>query len=36
MCVCAFHYRISPVFIEELERIKGKIGDRLELRCKSV
>uniref|UniRef100_A0A182MJT6 Ig-like domain-containing protein n=1 Tax=Anopheles culicifacies TaxID=139723 RepID=A0A182MJT6_9DIPT len=25
---------ISPVFIEELERIKGKIGDRLELRCK--
>ncbi|XP_058119420.1 uncharacterized protein LOC131261405 [Anopheles coustani] len=26
--------KISPVFIEELERIKGKIGDRLELRCK--
>ncbi|XP_050072186.1 uncharacterized protein LOC126560068 [Anopheles maculipalpis] len=26
--------KISPVFIEELEKIKGKIGDRLELRCK--
>ncbi|XP_035890611.1 uncharacterized protein LOC118502486 [Anopheles stephensi] len=26
--------KISPVFIEELEKVKGKIGDRLELRCK--
>ncbi|XP_052863143.1 uncharacterized protein LOC128269779 [Anopheles cruzii] len=26
--------KISPVFVEELERIKGKIGDRMELRCK--